>query len=311
MDAGFPKDGTRSITSEVMEDGRASRYGGLMTTASTRPVTTDRHVGDYLREWRQRRRLSQMDLALEAEISTRHLSFLETGRSQPSREMVLLLAEKLDMPLRERNIMLVSAGYAPVYSQRSLDDPALAGMRQAVDLVLKGHDPYPALAVDRHWSLVSANDALVSLIGDVAPALMKPPVNVLRLSIHPAGLARRIVNFTEWRNHLVHRLHKQVDATGDAVLAALIEELRAYPTPDAAARGPKSNHDYAGIVVPLQLQTEEGVLTLFSTTTIFGTPVDVTLSELAIEAFFPADPETGSALRRLAEKRQAAAAKAG
>ncbi|MBA1158277.1 helix-turn-helix domain-containing protein [Microvirga mediterraneensis] len=282
-----------------------------MTTASTRPVTTDRHVGDYLREWRQRRRLSQMDLALEAEISTRHLSFLETGRSQPSREMVLLLAEKLDMPLRERNIMLVSAGFAPVYSQRSLDDPALAGMRQAVDLVLKGHDPYPALAVDRHWSLVSANDALVALIGDVDPALMKPPVNVLRLSIHPAGLARRIVNFTEWRNHLVHRLHRQVDATGDAVLAALIEELRSYPTPDAAARAPKTSHDYAGIVVPLQVQTEEGVLTLFSTTTIFGTPVDVTLSELAIEAFFPADPETGSALRRLAEKRQAAAARAG
>lgn len=274
-------------------------------------MNTDRHVGDYLREWRQRRRLSQMDLALEAEISTRHLSFLETGRSQPSREMVLLLAEKLDMPLRERNIMLVAAGFAPVYSQRSLDDPALAGMRQAVDLVLKGHDPYPALAVDRHWSLVSANDALASLIGDVDPALMKPPVNVLRLSIHPAGLARRIVNFTEWRNHLVHRLHQQVDATGDAVLAGLIEELRSYPTPDAAARTPKASHDYAGIVVPFQLATEEGVLTLFSTTTIFGTPVDVTLSELAIEAFFPADLESGAALRRLAEKRQAAAAAVG
>jgi transcriptional regulator with XRE-family HTH domain len=263
-------------------------------------------VGDYLREWRQRRRMSQMDLALEAEISTRHLSFLETGRSQPSREMVLLLAEKLDMPLRERNIMLVSAGYAPVYSERSLDDPALASMRQAVDLVLRGHDPYPALAVDRHWSLVSANDALVSLIGDVDAALMKPPVNVLRLSVHPAGLARRIVNFIEWRNHLVHRLHRQVDATGDATLAALIEELRAYPTPDAAARAPKASHDYAGIVVPLQLTTEEGVLTLFSTTTIFGTPVDVTVSELAIEAFFPADADTANALRRLAEKRQAA-----
>ncbi|MDP8920627.1 MAG: helix-turn-helix transcriptional regulator [Pseudomonadota bacterium] len=269
------------------------------------------HVGDYLREWRQRRRLSQMDLALDAEISTRHLSFLETGRSQPSREMVLLLAEKLDMPLRERNIMLVAAGFAPVYSQRSLDDPALASMRQAVDLVLKGHDPYPALAVDRHWSLVSANEALVSLIGDVDPALMKPPVNVLRLSIHPAGLARRIVNFTEWRNHLVHRLQRQVDATGDAVLAGLIEELRSYPTPDAAARAPRASHDYAGIIVPLQLSTGEGLLTLFSTTTIFGTPVDVTLSELAIEAFFPADLESTQMLRRLAERRQAAAASAG
>ena len=159
-----------------MEDGRASRYGPPMMNASTQPVNSDRPVGDYLREWRQRRRMSQMDLALEADISTRHLSFLETGRSQPSREMVLLLAEKLDMPLRERNIMLVSAGYAPVYSERSLDDPALASMREAVNLVLKGHDPYPALAVDRHWSLVSANDALVSLVGDVDPALMKPPV---------------------------------------------------------------------------------------------------------------------------------------
>jgi transcriptional regulator with XRE-family HTH domain len=272
--------------------------------------TPVQHVGDYLREWRQRRRMSQMDLALEAEISTRHLSFLETGRSQPSREMVLLLAEKLDMPLRERNIMLVAAGFAPVYSQRSLDDPALASMRQAVNLVLKGHDPYPALAVDRHWSLISANDALVSMIGDVDPALLKPPINVLRLSIHPAGMARRIVNFTEWRNHLVERLRHQVDATGDAVLAALIEELLSYPTPDAAARAKKPAHDYAGIVVPLQLLTEEGALTLFSTTTIFGTPVDVTLSELAIEAFFPADDETAGALRRLAEKRQAAAAPA-
>jgi transcriptional regulator with XRE-family HTH domain len=282
-----------------------------MKTASTQPVNSAPHVGDYLREWRQRRRLSQMDLALDAEISTRHLSFLETGRSQPSREMVLLLAEKLDMPLRERNIMLVAAGFAPVYSQRSLDDPALASMRQAVDLVLKGHDPYPALAVDRHWSLVSANEALVSLIGDVDPALMKPPVNVLRLSIHPAGLARRIVNFTEWRNHLVHRLQRQVDATGDAVLAGLIEELRSYPTPDAAARAPRASHDYAGIIVPLQLSTDEGLLTLFSTTTIFGTPVDVTLSELAIEAFFPADLESTQMLRRLAERRQAAAASAG
>ena len=270
----------------------------MMNAHSTKPV------GDHIREWRQRRRMSQMDLALEADISTRHLSFLETGRSQPSREMVLHLAEKLDLPLRERNIMLVSAGYAPVYSQRSLDDPALGSARQAVDLVLKGHDPYPALAVDRHWSLVAANDALFPLVGDVDPALLKPPVNVLRLSIHPAGLARRIVNFTEWRNHLVARLRHQVDVTGDAFLAGLIEELRAYPIPDGAVRGPVPAQDYAGVVVPLKLASQEGVLTLFSTTTVFGTPVDVTLSELAIEAFFPADPETADALRRMAEARR-------
>jgi len=289
-----------------MEDPTASRYGRIM-----KPVNSTLPVGDLLREWRQRRRMSQLDLALEADISTRHLSFLETGRSQPSREMVLLLSEKLDIPLREQNIMLVSAGFAPVYSERSLDDPALASMRHAVDLVLKGHDPYPALAVDRHWSLVAANDALMSLVTDVDPALLKPPVNVLRLSLHPAGIARRIANFTEWRDHIVARLLRQVDVTGDAVLAALVEELRAYPIPDKAARGPAARQDYAGVVVPLHLLTGEGVLTLFSTTTIFGTPVDVTLSELAIEAFFPADLESTQMLRRLAERRQAAAASAG
>jgi len=265
------------------------------------------HFGDYLREWRQRRRMSQMDLALEAEISTRHLSFLETGRSQPSRDMVLLLTEKLDMPLRERNVMLAAAGYAPVYSERSLDDPALKSMRDAIDLVLKGHEPYPALAVDRHWSLVAANTALFFLVQGVDPALLKPPVNVLRLSVHPAGLARRIVNFSEWRDHLVARLHHQVNVTGDAMLSALIEELRAYPIPDAAKRMPHSKPHHADLVVPLQLMTEEGVLTFFSTTTVFGTPVDVTLSELAIEAFFPADAETADALRRMAEKRRNAA----
>ncbi|WP_205769451.1 helix-turn-helix domain-containing protein [Microvirga sp. KLBC 81] len=271
------------------------------------PAPATQHFGDYLREWRQRRRMSQLDLALEAEISTRHLSFLETGRSQPSREMVQLLSEKLDMPLRERNVMLASAGFAPVYSERSLDDPALQSMREAIDLVLKGHDPYPALAVDRHWSLIAANEALFSLVQGVDPALLKPPVNVLRLSVHPAGLARRIANFSEWRDHLIARLHHQVNVTGDAVLSALIEELRAYPIPDAARRMSHPRPHHADIVVPLQLMTEEGMLTFFSTTTVFGTPVDVTLSELAIEAFFPADAETADALRRVAEKRQAAA----
>jgi transcriptional regulator with XRE-family HTH domain len=277
----------------------------LLMKPAKSPTSAVHHFGDYLREWRQRRRLSQLDLALEAEISTRHLSFLETGRSQPSREMVQLLAEKLDMPLRERNVMLASAGFAPVYSTRSLDDPALQSMREAIDLVLKGHEPYPALAVDRHWSLVTANGALLSLVQGVDPALLKPPVNVLRLSVHPAGLGRRIVNFSEWRDHLIARLHHQVNVTGDAVLSALIEELRAYPIPDAARRSANLKADHASIVVPLQLMTEEGVLTFFSTTTVFGTPVDVTLSELAIEAFFPADPQTASALRRMAENRQA------
>ncbi|WP_420846324.1 helix-turn-helix domain-containing protein [Microvirga brassicacearum] len=262
-------------------------------------------IGDHLRDWRQRRRMSQMDLALEADISTRHLSFLETGRSQPSREMVLHLAEQLEVPLRERNVLLVSAGFAPVYSQRSLDDPALDAARQAVDLVLKGHEPYPALAVDRHWSLVTANAALMPLVGSVDPALLKPPVNVLRLSLHPGGLAPRIVNFGEWRDHLLARLHHQVDVTADAVLMKLMDELRAYPTPSGRKHQPTARQDYAGVLVPLQLATPDGTLTLFSTTTVFGTPVDVTLSELAIEAFFPADSDTAAILRTMAERRGA------
>jgi transcriptional regulator with XRE-family HTH domain len=267
----------------------------MMSTTST--------IGDHIRDWRQRRRMSQMDLALEADISTRHLSFLETGRSQPSREMVLLLAEQLAIPLRERNVLLVAAGFAPVYSQRALDDPALAAARDAVDLVLTGHEPYPALAIDRHWNLIAANAALMPLIGDVDHALLKPPVNVLRLSLHPGGLARRIVNFGEWRDHLLARLHQQVDVTGDSVLMKLMEELRAYPTPPGQRREVAPRRDYAGVLVPLQLAMPERVLTLFSTTTVFGTPVDVTLSELAIEAFFPADPDTAATLRAMAEDR--------
>src|SRR5690242_3609265 len=166
-----------------MEDERAPRYGPLMTTASTRPVTTDRHVGDYLREWRQRRRMSQMDLALEAEVSTRHLSFVETGRAQPSREMVLLLAERLEIPLRERNALLTAAGFAPVFPERTLTDPALSAARKAMDLVLTGHEPYPALAMDRQWTMVAANRVVGLLLSGVDPALVSPPVNVLRLSL--------------------------------------------------------------------------------------------------------------------------------
>lgn len=289
--------GGASMTSEVMELRREPRYSDAM-----KPVNSVQHFGDALRIWRQRRRLSQLDLSLEAEISTRHLSFLETGRSQPSREMVLHLADTLDMPLRARNALLVAAGFAPLYPEHSLDDPALARMREAVDLVLKGHEPFPALAIDRHWQLVAANGALSALIKGVDPALMKAPVNVLRLSLHPAGLAGRILNLAEWRDHIIARLERQVEETGDAGLSALLEELRAYPVPAQTDEG-KAGRDFAGLVVPLRLMTEEGVLTLFSTTTVFGTPVDVTLSELAIEAFFPADAPTAAILQRLAGRR--------
>jgi transcriptional regulator with XRE-family HTH domain len=260
-----------------------------------------RSIGEHLRAWRQRRRLSQLDLALEAEISTKHLSFLETGRAQPSRDMVLRLAEELDVPLRERNVLLVSAGYAPVFSQRALDDPALQAARKAVDLVLKGHEPYPALAVDRHWHLVAHNAAVPPLLASVAPKLMQPPLNVLRLSLHPEGLAPRIENLGEWRAHLLARLRQQIDATADAELNKLLDELAAYSAP-GGARAPRANaaHDYGGVAVPLRLRTEAGTLSFLSTTTIFGTPVDVTLAELAIESFFPADAGTAQALRRMA-----------
>jgi transcriptional regulator with XRE-family HTH domain len=257
------------------------------------------HFGEHLRQWRQRRRLSQLDLAHEAEISTRHLSFVETGRSVPSREMVLRLAERLDVPLRERNAMLVAAGYAPMYRERPLDDPALAAARQAVELILKSHEPYPALAVDRHWNLLAGNAMLPHLMTGIDPSLLKPPVNVLRLSLHPLGLAPRIVNLLQWRNHLFERLRQQVHATGDAGLAALFEELRGYPLPE----GVQDTHlegELLGVAMPFQFRTKLGVLSFISTITVFGTPVDVTLQELALETFFPADAVTAEALRQLA-----------
>ncbi len=258
--------------------------------------TSVRPVGDILREWRQRRRLSQLDLAMEADISTRHLSFLETGRSRPSRDMVLHLAERLDVPLRDRNLLLHAAGYATVFPERPLDDPALQVARQAIDQVLAGHEPFPALAVDRHWTLVTANAASQRLMADVDAALLQPPVNVLRLSLHPAGLAPRTENLAEWRAHLLSRLRHQIDVTGDPVLARLLRELRDYPAP--AEDG--VDVEPTAMVVPFKLITEAGVLAFFSTTTVFGTPVDITLSELALEAFYPADAATTEVLRRMA-----------
>jgi transcriptional regulator with XRE-family HTH domain len=254
-------------------------------------------VGLQLRDWRQRRRRSQLDLALDAEISPRHLSFLETGRSRPSRDMVLRLAEKLDVPLREQNELLVAAGFAPVFPERPLADPTLEAARRAIDLVLKGHEPYPALAIDRHWTLMAANRAVAPLLEGTDRSLHEPPVNVLRMSLHPGGLAPRIVNIIEWRSHLFERLRRQIDLTADPTLVELLKELRSYPVPEAQkAREPSV--DYAGVVVPFRVRAGDGELAFFSTTTVFGTPIDITLSELAIEAFFPADEATVAALRR-------------
>lgn len=255
-----------------------------------------RPIGDLLRDWRQRRRLSQLDLALEAGVSSRHVSFVETGRAQPSRHMVLHLADRLDIPLRERNTLLVAAGFAPVYPERALDDPALQAARRAVDLVLAAHEPFPALAIDRHWRMIAANRAVAPLLTGIGSDLLAPPVNVLRLSLHPEGLAPRVANLPEWRLHLLARLSQQVEVSADAVLAALHDELVAYPGGEDAAATP----DGAAIAVPLRLRTPAGELSFLSTTMVFGTAVDITLAELAIEAFFPADAATDQALRRVA-----------
>lgn len=257
-----------------------------------------RPFGDQLRAWRMHRRMSQMDLANEADISTRHLSFVETGRSAPSREMVLRLAERLEVPLRERNALLVAAGYAPMYRERPLDDPALAVAKEAVQLILKSHEPFPALAVDRHWNMLAHNAVVPLLLAGVDAALLQPPVNVLRLSLHPQGLAPRIANIGQWRHHLFERLRQQVHATGDAKLQALEQELRGFPMP-ADADATRLEGEVLGIAVPLRFRTPAGVLNLISTTTIFGSPVDVTLQELALETFFPADAFTAQALRGL------------
>jgi transcriptional regulator with XRE-family HTH domain len=261
------------------------------------PIT--RPIGDLLREWRERKRLSQLALALDADVSTRHLSFLETGKSQPSREMVLRLAERLDVPLRERNTLLLAAGFAPAYPERNLEDPALEAARAVVDRVLAGHEPYPALAIDRTWNLIAANRVVPALLTGVSPELLQPPINVLRLSLHPEGLAPQIANLPQWRAHLLTRLGHEAEVTADPRLEALLAELLGYPGDDLSGSESHSGAmpGLAGVAVPMRLRTEQGMLSFLSTTMIFGTAVDVTLSELAIEAFFPADAATAEFLQ--------------
>jgi transcriptional regulator with XRE-family HTH domain len=259
-------------------------------------VTARAPVGILLRDWRRRRRLSQLDLALEAGVSTRHLSFVETGRSRPSPEMVLHLADQLDVPLRDRNQLLLAAGYAPRYAERALAEPEMAPVRDALDLVLRGHEPYPAVVVDRGWNMVAANAPVALLTAGVAPELLEPPANVLRISLHPDGMASRILNLGEWRAHLLERLARQVAGSGDQQLAALYEELSGYPGPDVTAgHGAPAGE----IVVPLRVRAGGGggELAFFSTVTTFGTAIDITVAELSIESFFPADAATAEALR--------------
>lgn len=262
-------------------------------TQNTRPV------GEMLRTWRQRRRLSQLAFACDAEISARHLSFLETGRARPSREMLLHLAERLDMPFRERNELLLAAGFAPVYSETGIDNPspdALAA-RRAVDLVLASHEPFPAIAVDRYWGLVAGNAALPLFLAGIPDELLVPPVNVLRLSLHPDGLAGRIENLAEWRAHVFERLERQIEFTNDEKLATLLEELRSFP---GGSRTAKPHQEYGGLIVPLRISSDAGTLSFFTATTVFGTAIDITFSELVIETFMPADDFTATTVRALA-----------
>ena len=259
-------------------------------------VAAPTHVGDLLRGWRRRRHLSQLELSLEAEVSARHLSFVETGRSKPSRELVLHLAEHLEVPLRDRNTLLLAAGYAPAHPRTALDAPEMTPVRQALDAILTGHEPYPAVIVDHRWNVVTANDAALAVLADgVAPELLAPPMNALRVTLHPDGLAPRIVNLSEWAAHLLQRLQREATASGDPDLAALLQELRGYPGVSAG----HDDGDTAGrLFVPLRLRHDRlGELSFFSTVATFGTALDLTMAELAIESFFPADDATAAALR--------------
>ncbi|MFJ9028197.1 helix-turn-helix domain-containing protein [Streptomyces sp. NPDC102274] len=286
-------------------------------------TTTTEPVGVLLRRWREHRRRSQLDVSLAAELSTRHLSCIETGRANPSRDMIRRLCDELDVPLRERNAFYLGAGFAPVHSERPFAD--LGAARDAVEAVLTGHEPNPALAVNVRWELLAANRAMGVFLGDVGGEPSRQPFNVLKATLHPDGMAGRIRNLAQWRAHVLRRVRRQLDRTSASGLAELLAELESYPLPDKDAeesREPGNGNgngdgyrDGAGagdraagassetvvfpddLVVPLRLSTEHGELALLYTTTVFGSPRDVTLDEIAIETFFPADARTAALLR--------------
>jgi transcriptional regulator with XRE-family HTH domain len=263
--------------------------------------TASHTAGALLRDWRQRRHLTQLELAGRAGVSSRHLSFIETGRARPTSEMILRLCEHLDIPLRERNAVLLAAGHAPAYPRHGLSDPPLAAVSDAINRVLALHEPFPAVVIDRHWDLVAANAPVDALIAGVAPHLLDPPVNVLRLTLHPKGMAPRVRNLGQWRAHLLERLSRDISATGDPELMRLRDELIGYP-----GAGDAGTRDVDSLLMPLRLAMAEGELSLVSTTTVFGTPREVTVAELAIESFYPADKDTSDTLQRLARRRAAA-----
>jgi transcriptional regulator with XRE-family HTH domain len=254
-------------------------------------------VGDLLREWRRRRGLSQLDLAIQADVSSRHVSFVETGRTVPSRRMVLHLAEHLQVPLRERNRLLVAAGYAPVFRERPLDGPDLRAARQALRQILRAHLPNPAVVIDRRWNLLLANDAARVLLAGVSPALLEPPVNMMRLGLHPDGFADRVTNRAQVRRFLLSRLSRQAHRSGDPDLLALHAELADHGDGDAA--GPP---DPAEIAMPLRIAYDGAELSFLSTITTFGAAYDITLDDILVEALFPTDAATAAALHEIATR---------
>jgi transcriptional regulator with XRE-family HTH domain len=271
----------------------------MTSQVATAPPTG---VGPLLREWRRRRRRSQLELALEAGVSARHISFLETGRSNPSREMVIGLAANLEMPLRDRNALLLAAGHAPEYGELAYEDPDLEPVRAAIGQVLTAHDPYPALVVDRQWELVTANRGLGLLTAGVAPHLLEPPANSMRIALHPEGMGSRILNWRDWRHHILQRIERQSRLTGEPAMAELGEELARYPGPAGGEDRSGSGQDHE-VFMPLLLRGVDGEeLNFFSTVATFGTAVDVTVAELSIESFFPADDATAAACRAFAPR---------
>ncbi|MFF5452060.1 helix-turn-helix domain-containing protein [Streptomyces sp. NPDC012950] len=264
-------------------------------------VASDTGVGPLLRAWRERRRLSQLELALRAGSSARHVSFVETGRSRPSEEMVLRLAEHLEVPVRERNALLLAAGYAPRYAESPLDAPRLEALREGVERLLRGYEPYPALVVDGSYTVVAANRGVLLLLDGLPEHLLVPPLNTMRIALHPEGLAPRIRNLREWRGHLLSQMERQIALVRSESLRELYEEVAAYPLPAGAVDEPEEADPYPYFALPMRIEHGGRVLSFVSSISTFNTPMDVTVAELAIETLIPADPETAAHLRSLAE----------
>ncbi|MFE6355936.1 helix-turn-helix domain-containing protein [Streptomyces rochei] len=269
-----------------------------MTALVSDTVPTAQGVGPLLRAWRERRRVSQLELALRADSSARHISFIETGRSRPSEEMVLRLAEHLDVPVRERNALLLAAGYAPHYPETPLDDPALDALREGMERLIRGYEPYPALVVDATYRVLAANRGILMLLDGLPEHLLQPPVNAMRLTLHPEGLAPRIRNLREWRGHLLEQMRRQIALHRSEALRALYEEVAAYPVPESGA-GEEPAEPVPYFALPMQIEHEGRTLSFISSISTFNTPMDVTVAELAIETLLPADPATVKYLHAL------------